>query len=174
MEHYTHDSLYVLPVKPSPNLPNITSVYLYPSLGFFEGTVVSAGRGTDFPFQTFGHPKISNQGFNYVPRSIEGASKYPKFKGDTCYGVDLRGVHKAFIIEDRKIHIDWLIFAWNQLEDEPKFFNNYFKLLAGSEHLRKQIEAGMSADSIRKTWDTDLNKFKELRKKYLLYPDYTY
>ena len=170
--NYTYDSLYILPIKPSPNLPNITSVYLYPSLGLFEGTIVSVGRGTDYPFQVFGHPGITDNGFSYIPRSIEGASKNPRYKGEVCYGIDLWGVNSKFIIEDEKIHIEWLIFAYQELKNEGEFFNNYITLLAGSKELQKQIENSFTAEEIRDSWSENLVSFKKIRNKYLLYLDF--
>lgn len=170
--NYTHDSLYVLPIKPSPNLPNITSIYLYPSLGLFEGTIVSIGRGTEYPFQVFGHPGITDNGFSFRPREMEGASLNPRYKGEDCYGIDLRGVHSEFIIEEDKIHIEWLIFAYQELKAEKDFFNSYITLLAGNKLLQTQIESDFTEEEIRDSWQEDLNAFKEIRKKYLLYPDF--
>lgn len=168
-KNYSHDSLYQLPVKPSPNLPNMQSVYLYPSLGLFEGTIVSIGRGTDFPFQVFGHPHFKNLDFSFTPESRPGASKNPKHKNLTCYGIDLREVHPDFIFEEGKINIEWLIFAYQKLKNEKNFFNSYFKLLAGNNNLQEQIEQNSPPIEIRNSWKTDLEKFHEIRKKYLLY-----
>lgn len=169
--NYSHDSLYVLPVKPSPNLPNQTAIYLYPSLGFFEGTAVSIGRGTDFPFQVFGHPALS-AGFSFTPESRPGASKTPPLMGQLCNGFDLRDYSPDYFTARKLINIDWLVFAYQSFPDKSKFFNNYFNLLAGNDILKKQIINGLSSDSIQKTWNEDIYIFKGIRKKYLLYSDF--
>jgi uncharacterized protein YbbC (DUF1343 family) len=169
--NWNHQKDYALPIKPSPNLPNATSVILYPSLCFFEGTVVSAGRGTDFPFQCFGHPGMRNTSFSYTPRSIEGASKYPKFKGEKCFGYDLRKNETERIRSRRRLNLSYLIGAYHSMENREKFFNPFFEKLAGTGELRKQIQKGMSEQEIRKSWQADLKKFKSIRKKYLLYSD---
>ncbi|MCK5822878.1 MAG: DUF1343 domain-containing protein [Bacteroidales bacterium] len=165
-KNYTHHTLYNLPIKPSPNLPNMKSVNLYPSLGLFEGTVVSVGRGTDFPFQVIGHPDFKNNGFSFVPKSIVGAAKNPKFKNIKCFGLDLRNMK----IDNSKIDLDLFISAYKNLNIGDKFFNPYFDYLAGNNVLRQQIISGLSKKEIRKTWQKDLKSFKKIRKKYLLYP----
>lgn len=171
-QNYTHDSTYVLPIKPSPNLPNQTSIYLYPSLGFFEGTVVSVGRGTDYPFQIFGHPDLNQMPFQFTPESRPGASKTPPLKGKKCYGIDLRDYQPEFFLELRQINLTWLIFAYQSFPKKDKFFNSYFNTLSGTNALRKQIETGVDEQTIRNSWQEDLNKFKLIREKYLLYPDF--
>jgi uncharacterized protein YbbC (DUF1343 family) len=170
--NYTHDSLYVLPEKPSPNLPNQTSIYLYPSLGFFEGTSISIGRGTDFPFQVFGHPDFSITGFSFIPESRPGASKTPPLMGKLCNGFDLRDYSSAYFVNRKTLNIDWLIFAYKSFPKKDQFFNNYFNLLAGNKLLKDQIINGLDSDSIKKTWDEDIYIFKGIRKKYLLYTDF--
>ncbi len=160
---------YELPVKPSPNLPNSLSVTLYPSLCFFEGTVVSCGRGTDFPFQCFGHPRLAKGKFYFVPRSIVGASKNPKFKGVKCYGHDFRAISEVDFRKNKKINLSYLIQAYQQLKDKTAFFNAFFEKLAGNKQLQKQIEQGLSEQEIRASWQRDLNRFKQVRKKYLIY-----
>ncbi len=169
---YTHSATYQLPVKPSPNLPNQTSVYLYPSLGLFEGTSFSIGRGTSFPFQVFGHPKFPDKTFKFSPRSIPGVSKNPPHKGKVCYGVDLRMYNESYFINLKSINLEWLIFAYNLSHDKSTFFNSFFNTLAGTPVLRQQIEQGMDAESIRATWAADIATFKSTRNKYLLYPDF--
>lgn len=168
-QNWNHLSLYRLPVKPSPNLPHKDAILLYPSLCFFEGTVVSAGRGTDYPFRVFGMPGMKNTSFTFTPRSIPGASKYPKFKGRKCNGVDLRENAAETILGKRQINLDWLIFAYNNCPDKSKFFNAFFTKLAGTQKLQKQIEEGMTAKQIRQSWQKDIEAFKRIRKKYLLY-----
>lgn len=170
--NYTHDSTFVLPIRPSPNLPNQVSIYLYPSLGFFEGTVVSIGRGTDFPFQVFGHPDFSSMQFNFIPESRPGASKNPPHLGETCQGVDLRDYNTDYFLEQRQINLSWLIFAYQSFSQKDKFFNSYFNVLVGGKTLREQIEQGIDEQIIRQSWETNIEQFKKIRKKYLLYPDF--
>lgn len=172
-QNYTHDSTYTLPVRPSPNLPNQTAVYHYPSLGFFEGTVVSVGRGTDFPFQVFGHPQFPPIGFEFVPESRPGASKNPPFLGQKCFGFDLREYSEDYFVEQSGINLSLLIYAYQIFPQKDKFFNSYFNVLAGSNLLRQQIEQGVEEQTIKQGWKVDVEKFLEIRGKYLLYPDFT-
>ncbi|MDX2306041.1 MAG: DUF1343 domain-containing protein [Microscillaceae bacterium] len=163
---YRHDIPYSLPVKPSPNLPNDLSIALYPSLCLFEGTQISVGRGTEFPFQVIGAPQPNLGNFKFIPESIVGMSKNPLYKGETCYGVDFRrrSVPRAFTLE-------YLIDFYKKYKNKPKFFNGYFDTLAGTDDLRRQIESGLNENQIRKTWEKPLMEYMEMRKKYLLYPD---
>lgn len=170
-KNWNHQLDYILPIKPSPNLPNNDAIILYPSLCFFEGTVVSAGRGTDSPFQIFGMPGMKNTSFTFTPRSIPGACKYPKFKGKKCNGVDLRNQAPDKIRQTKQINLDWLIFAYKNCPDKSKFFNAFFYKLAGTDKLRKQIEAGIPAEQIRQSWQKDIEHFRIVRKKYLLYKE---
>lgn len=170
--NYTHKSLYRLKVNPSPNLQNMLSIYLYPSLALFEGTRISVGRGTDFPFQVFGHPQMTNASFTFTPRSIKGICKYPPLEGQTCYGVDLRNVNEKEIIEKKQIDLSYLKFAYENFPDKENFFNEFFYNLSGTQELRKQIEKNVPIEEIRESWQGKLSKFKEMRKKYLLYPDF--
>ncbi len=171
-KNYTHSSYYSLPFNPSPNLQNMKSIYLYPSLGLFEGTVVNVGRGTDFPFQVFGNPDFPDTLFQYTPRSIEGTSTNPKHKGQVCYGFDLRGMSVNELQKMKKINLDWIIRAYNLFPDKKYFFNNYFRNLAGTVDLQQKIIAGWSADEIRKSWSDGIDRFKKIRLKYLIYPDF--
>ena len=164
---YDRDCIYRLSVKPSPNLPNWESVYLYPSLCFFEGTVVSVGRGTQFPFQVYGHPSIQAD-FTFTPRQAEGRNK-PLLCDKQCFGKDLTDYAHNFKKEKAKINLSWLIEAYNQLKDKEKFFNNFFLKLSGTKELQQQIEDGLSEKEIRDSWKEELDKYKEIRKKYLLY-----
>ncbi len=162
--NYNHQTPYSLPIKPSPNLPNDRSVRLYPSLCLFEGTNVSVGRGTDFPFQVLGNPDYPEKVFSFTPTSREGA-KTPMYQDLVCYGTDFRQ------------ETDWqyefslqpLLLYYRNAKDKKTFFNDFFTKLAGTEELRKQIEKGMSEDEIRKTWQEGLENYKKIRKKYLLY-----
>ena len=166
MVNYDHTMQYSLPVKPSPNLPNDKSIELYPSLCLFEGTSMSIGRGTHFPFQVIGYPDPAMGGFTFTPESIEGMAKNPKYEGKVCYGVDLRD--KSAI---GGISLKYLIDYYEKFQNKEDFFNNYFNTLAGNSELQKQVKAGLDEESIRLTWLDGLNQFKKQRDKYLLYPD---
>lgn len=165
MANYTHDMPYTLPVKPSPNLPNQQSILLYPSLCFFEGTNISLGRGTPFPFQVAGYPQEHFGDFKFTPVSTPGAAKNPKHKGKTCYGVDLRNAPAP----DR-LDLSYLISFYQKFEDKDEYFIDYINLLAGTDKLKKQIMDGASEEEIRESWKTDLAAYEILREKYLLYP----
>lgn len=170
---YTHNDIYVLPVPPSPNLPNQNAILLYPSLCFFEGTDFSVGRGTDQPFEVFGHPNMTQGSFIFVPESREGA-RDPLHKGVPCVGWDLRGFGGKRIQEKHQLILDWLVNAYRDFPDKEKFFlkNGFFDKLAGTAELRKQIEAGMTAEAIRDTWAPEVANFKLMRRQYLLYQDF--
>jgi len=168
---YDHQTAYVLPVKPSPNLPNQTSVYLYPSLCFFEGTIVSVGRGTEFPFQVYGHPELK-ENFRFTPKSIPGASLHPPFENKICFGRDLRTDGMKEFSKNPVLILDWLIDSYQKLDKGKDFFTAYFDTLAGSDQLRLQIQRGVTAEEIRAGWKAGLDKFQHIRSKYLLYPDF--
>ena len=172
MKGYSHQDGYVLPIKPSPNLPNQTAVKLYPSLCFFEGTIMSIGRGIDLPFQVYGHPGYEESGFSFTPKSIPGASVNPPLNGEKCYGVDLSSLPYSFFRDNGGIILHWLIDAYDQLKEENDFFNAYFVKLAGTEKLQEQIENGVPANLIQAGWKKDLQNFQKTRKKYLLYKDF--
>ena len=165
MENYDHQAAYSLPIKPSPNLPNDHAINLYPSLCFFEGTNVNEGRGTTNQFQVFGSPFLDPEYFDYsyTPRSMEGA-KSPKHLNTLCYGRDLTDHPKL-----NQINLSWLIEAYENTADKSKFFNSFFTRLAGSTELQKQIEAGLAEEEIRESWQENLESFKQMRAKYLLY-----
>ncbi len=167
-KNYTHQTMYELPVRPSPNLPNMTAVYLYPSLCFFEGTSVSLGRGTPFPFQVYGSPLLPDTGFSFTPESRTESVK-PPLMGIRCYGVDLRRAIEDKLVPSSGINLGWVIDAYNRYPEKDKFFNNYFDVLAAGPILREQIISGMSPDEIRVTWKEGLEKFGRIRSKYLLY-----
>ena len=170
--NYDHPSRYDLPVKPSPNLPNMTSIYLYPSLCFFEGTVVSIGRGTDKPFQVIGHPDYVKGSFQFVPEVRAGAASNPKLLGRTCNGVDLSRSNIDSLIEQARLDLSHLIGFFNALPDKKNFFTNYFNLLAGNASLKQQIIEGKDEDEIRQSWAFEIDRFKKIREKYLLYRDF--
>lgn len=174
MQHYTHDSLYRLPIAPSPNLKTPNAIYLYPSLCCFEGTTVSVGRGTDMPFEVIGSPQYSctNGGeFSFVPKPIKGASQNPLHNGKQCKGMDLRGKGQS-IIASRKLDLSYLKAMYDCVGND-KFFNSFFEKLMGTAELRKQIMAGTPDEAIRASWQPQLDEFKTIRKKYLLYPDFS-
>ncbi len=167
-KNYTHQSFYELPVRPSPNLPNMTAIYLYPSLCFFEGTNVSLGRGTPFPFQVYGSPLFPDEGFSFTPESLPESVK-PPLLGKKCYGVDLRNAVKDNLVPAPEINLEWVIDAYDKYPEKDKFFNNYFDVLAAGPVLREQIIKGMSSEEIRATWKEGLEKYGRIRDKYLLY-----
>jgi uncharacterized protein YbbC (DUF1343 family) len=161
--NYTHNSEYSLATRPSPNLPNDKSINLYPSLGFFEGTTINAGRGTEFQFQRYGASFFPKNNFSYTPKPNFG-SKYPKEKGKICYGVDLSSTKKL-----SALNLEWLIDAYKKTPKTEKFFGNTFTIHAGTKRLQQQLEQGLSAKKIRESWKKDLKKFKKVRKRYLIY-----
>ena len=168
-KNYTHQTRYELPVAPSPNLPNMHSIYLYPSTCYFEATPVSLGRGTDKPFQVYGHPDMKGYSFSFTPRSIDGAKNPPQLD-KLCHGVDLTGIPDEEIIA-RGINLEYVIDAYNNLGIGDKFFTSFFEKLIGNGEIRKMIEEGKSADEIKATWKGDVEKFKKQRKPYLLYAE---
>ncbi len=168
---YNHSTKYNLPIKPSPNLPNMSSVYLYPSVCLFEGTAISVGRGTDKPFQVIGHPSLKSEKYLFTPKPNEGA-KEPKLNGKTCYGFDLSNFGEVIMPDYGKIYLFWLINIYNEFPDKGNFFTSSFNLLAGSDKLRQQIISGKTEAEIRDSWQEGLNSFKQIRKKYLLYDDF--
>ena len=168
LRNYVHGDLYQLRVKPSPNLPNMNSVYLYPSLCFFEGTIMSVGRGTEYPFQLFGHPDFAIGSYVFTPEPKAGASMHPKHKGERCFGISLIGYSRLAGIPE-KINLAWLTGAYDYFSGRGDFFNSYFDKLAGTDKLRKQIISGASEEEIRKSWQEDLAEFKKIRNKYLIY-----
>jgi len=163
LKNYTHQSKYSLPIKPSPNLPNDQAINLYPSLCFFEGTSVNAGRGTNMQFQIYGSPYLDQtNSFSYTPVSNEGA-KYPKHKNKECFGEDLRNEKRLDALD-----LSWLIKAKKQNNNEP-FFNAFFTKLAGTTVLQEQLTKGISEKDIKASWKKGLNRFKKVREAYLLY-----
>lgn len=164
--NYNREDVYILPIPPSPNLPNQKAINLYPSLCLFEGTHVSVGRGTENQFQIFGSPFLGdeNYSFQFIPKPNFGA-KNPKHKAKICYGKDLKNVD---FLND--INLNWLIEAYENTTDKSSFFNSFFTKLAGQTTLQQQIEKGWSALEIKRSWENDLEQFKALRSNYLLYP----
>jgi len=165
--NYTHQTMYRLPVPPSPNLPNMTAIYLYPSLCYFEATPVSLGRGTDLPFQVYGHPNMRNYEFTFTPHSMPSAKEPPQ-KDRLCYGVNLSTLSDEEIRE-KGLDLTYLIDAYRNLNMDNYFFRSFFENLMGVSYVRKMIMQGKSADEIKAMWAGDVEKFKEQRKPYLLY-----
>lgn len=171
--HYTHSTPYTLPIAPSPNLPNQRSILLYPSLCLFEGTAVSAGRGTDMQFQVYGHPLFPDSGFQYTPRSMS-SSKYPKHQDTPVNGVDLRGLSDADIMQRSQLNLNYIIDAYAKLKGKKvEFFlaSNFIDKLSGTALFKEQILSGMDATAIRSTWKDDIAAFRHIRARYLLYPE---
>ena len=172
VQNYHKGMEYVLPVPPSPNLPNMDAIYLYPSLCFFEGTDISVGRGTDHPFQIFGHPELPEDDypFRFTPASVRAAPNPPHL-GVSCNGLDLRKTHSGNVRRKEKLNLGYLIKAYRDFPNKDDFFNPFFENLAGNEQLRRQIKAGYTEDEIRQTWQEGLAEFKKIREKYLIYPE---
>lgn len=170
-QDYNHQSVYDLPVKPSPNLPNLRSIYLYPSLCFFEGTVVNIGRGTDKQFQVYGAPFAEIGTYTYTPQPKVG-SKYPKHEGKECKGFDLSEKSLEDLKKETQLNLDYLIEFYKAYPDKTSFFlkNNFIDKLAGTDKLRNAIIEGKSAAEIRSMWEEEVLQFKKIRSKYLLYP----
>ncbi len=180
-QKYTHSTMYELPVKPSPNLPNNQSIWLYPSTCFFEGTVLSEGRGTNKQFQIFGHPSLPKTLTSFTPRSMDGA-KTPKLQDQLCYGWDLSGTQDAVLKKvNNRVQLKWLLDAYKLFPDKASFFitpksgkpeDFFFNKLAGNSTLIQQIKDGKTEEEIRKSWEPALTEFKAIRKKYLMYKDF--
>ncbi|MBU7578323.1 MAG: DUF1343 domain-containing protein [Flavihumibacter sp.] len=178
-KNYTHESKYQLPVKPSPNLPDMSSIYWYASTCFFEGTVLSEGRGTDYPFQVFGHPSLPKNLYSFTPRSKEGA-KNPKLKDQLCYGWNL-AAEPAVVLSKvgNQMQLDYLLEAYRLFPDKASFFLGkpnaeptayFFNKLAGNSQLMQQIKDGKTMEEIRASWQPGLENFKKIRARYLIYP----
>ena len=169
VENYTHSTRYTLPLAPSPNLKNQHAIYLYPSMCLFEGTVASLGRGTDFPFEVYGHPDMKGGTFSFTPRPVFGAQN-PPLKDKKCFGVDLRGKDDEQIIAEG-FNLEYIIDAYNNLGMGEAFFTSLFEKLTGAAYVRQMILKGCSAAEIRTEWQSDVEKFKKQRKPYLLYEE---
>jgi uncharacterized protein YbbC (DUF1343 family) len=177
-KNYDHKTKYELPVKPSPNLPDYASIYWYPSTCFFEGTVLSEGRGTDHPFCIFGHPSLPKDLYSFTPTSRDGATN-PKLKDKKCFGWNLYGSKEQVLQEvNDQIQLKYLIQAYRLFPNKDSFFLHpktgqyFFDKLAGEGNLRKQIISEKSEAEIRSSWEPKLSSFKKIRKKYLMYDDF--
>ncbi len=173
-KNYDHNTKYILPVMPSPNLKQMQSIYLYPSTCFFEGTVMSEGRGTDHPFQIFGHPTLPKKLYSFTPKPNAGA-KNSKCFGLQCYGWNLSGSNEEVLkMVDGKIQLKYFLEAYKLFPGKDSFFlkNNFINKLAGNDIFQQQVKEGLSEEAIRKSWQPGLEAFKVIRKKYLLYNDF--
>jgi uncharacterized protein YbbC (DUF1343 family) len=168
---WNHTLPYMLPVKPSPNLPNMQAIWLYPSLCLFEGTMVSVGRGTDKPFQLIGYPKMPEGNYTFTPQSLPGA-KSPPYKDTLCNGFLLAEFSENYIRDLRQLYLFWIVETYKLCPQKEKFFNSYFETLVGTAQLRKQIREGKTDQEIHQTWQQGLASYKTKRKKYLLYTDF--
>jgi len=171
MNGYSHNLIVRLNIKPSPNLPTWQSVYLYPSLCLFEGTIISVGRGTETPFQVIGHPHFVIGSYLFKPQSIPGVSEHPPYEGQVCLGTHLTGYAENFLRNEHHFTLWYLISMHEFFKDSTEFFTPYFDKLAGTDQLRMDILKGIPELEIRKSWENDLARFRQIRKKYLLYPD---
>lgn len=165
MKNYDRKASYFIPVKPSPNLPNLAAVLWYPSLCLFEGTPMSVGRGTEFPFQVVGYPDKRMGDFSFTPKSIAGMAKNPLYENQICYGKDYHNT------PPQNFTLEPLIEFYKKFPEKDKFFNSFFDKLAGNSLLKEQIKQGMSNEQIQETWKKDLENYKKIRTKYLLYED---
>lgn len=178
LKNYTHQSEYILPVKPSPNLNTQQSIMLYPSTCLFEGTRLNHGRGTIYPFTVIGSPDYKGiYDFSYTPESIPGMSETPLFMKEVCYGIDLRNFKTDELRKSGRINLNWIIELYNAYPEKDKFFDRSFSnqignidFLAGTPDFKEQIRNGLSVEEIQKSWEPALSEYKEMRKKYLLYP----
>ncbi|NTV83695.1 MAG: DUF1343 domain-containing protein [Bacteroidales bacterium] len=171
MSGYDHQMIVRLNEKPSPNLPSWQSVYLYPSLCLFEGTIISIGRGTQLPFQVIGHPAYLAGSYIFIPKSIPGVIEHPPFEGQECFGSNLTGFAENFLENNEHFNLEWLLNMYGFFKGSETFFTPYFDKLAGNDQLRNDIISGKTEPEIRKSWEDDLLKFKQIRAKYLIYPE---
>ena len=173
-KHYKHSDHYSPPTRPSPNLPNDRAIALYPSLCWFEGTEVSVGRGTDFPFQVIGYPGYPNDTFQFTPVDIPGIAMDPPFENKLCQGLDLRVNADSIAKRPTELQLSWLLSMYQNSPNKSNFFlsNGFFDKLCGTSTIREMVIAGKSENDIRDSWQTELNQYKAMRKKYLLYPDF--
>ncbi|HYC29739.1 MAG TPA: DUF1343 domain-containing protein, partial [Chitinophagaceae bacterium] len=175
--NYTHDMPYTLPVKPSPNLNTQQSVMLYPSLCWFEGTVISQGRGTYFPFTVLGNPLLKDKySFSFTPVGIKGMAETPLHMNQACYGLDLRNYDIDILRKQKKLNIQWMIEMYNAYPNKEKFFDykqskemGNVDFRTGDSKFKEQIAAGVSEEEIRKSWEPGLSNYKKMRQKYLIY-----
>lgn len=169
-KNWDHNTEYKLPIPPSPNLPSQESIILYPTMGLFEGTVLSMGRGTDHPFVSFGAPWFTVGSYKFTPREIPGKATNPPFEDQECRGFLVDDFARNYLVDYRKLYIEWFELLMSACPDKNAFFNSFFDKLAGTASLRQQILTGVSSENIRKSWQPGLENFKKSRSKYMLYP----
>jgi uncharacterized protein YbbC (DUF1343 family) len=169
-KNYDHNLRYQLPVNPSPNLNSMEAVYLYPSFCFFEGTIMSLGRGTDYPFRVVGHPDFPLKTFSFIAK-VNSANKSPLYMNKTCYGLDFRSLNTDELKQTTQINLNWLMNVYSTMNKGPVFFTDYFDKLAGVD-MRNQITSGQSEEQIRQSWVNGIEQFIKKRKRYLLYEDF--
>lgn len=162
MLNYNRDSIYALEVFPSPNLQTMQAIRNYPTLCLFEGTAISVGRGTNMPFEIVGFPNYSNETISFMPKAIKGVAENPPFKDKLCYGIMVE-------IDTNEILLEYIIDIYKEYSQKEKFFNSFFNLLIGDKAIKQQIIEGRSAEEIRKSWKKDLDAYKEIRKRYIIY-----
>ena len=170
---YTHDSMYKLPIAPSPNLSTMQAIYLYPSLCFFEGTDVSVGRGTDHPFEMAGRPGFKEGSYTFIPQNIPGKAEHPPYEGKECKGFLLTKFADEYVKLSKQLYLYWLLGFYERSKDKDHYFTPFFDKLAGTDQLRKQVIEGKTPNEIQDTWKPGIDAFKKIRIKYLLYPDIT-
>lgn len=179
VKNYNHSMPYTLPVKPSPNLNTQQSILLYPSTCLFEGTYLNHGRGTQFPFTVMGSPLLKDKfAFSFTPASIKGMSETPLYMNEVCYGIDLRNYDAALLVKTKRINLEWMISLYKAFPEKDKFFDRSLSrqmgnidFLAGTGNFKKQIMEGKTIKQIQDSWEPGLSKYKQMRKKYLLYAD---
>jgi uncharacterized protein YbbC (DUF1343 family) len=169
--NYDHNAHYRLPVNPSPNLNGMEAIYLYPSICFFEGTMMSLGRGTPSPFRVIGHPDYPDRSFSFIPRAGK-SNLEPLLRDKTCYGIDLTSLSTDSLKQLHSINLQWLLDAYKKMDKGSLFFNDYINRLAGTGKLKEQVVAGLTEKQIRQSWQPGLDEFSKKRGKYLLYPDF--
>ena len=170
VKNYNHNMFYELPIPPSPNLPTNTSILLYPSLGLFEGTEMSMGRGTEKPFECFGAPWLNKGNYTFTPMNIPGKAVNPPFLNQKCHGFLLTDFANDYLITYKQLYIEWIVMLYKECPDKTKFFNSFIHKLIGTDQFKSQVESGLSANDIRKSWQSGIQKFKVQRLPYLLYP----
>lgn len=172
--NYSHKDFYELPIAPSPNLPNMSAIYSYPSLCFFEGTVISVGRGTNLPFQSFGYPEDESGIYSFTPKDIAGVATDPPFEGQLCRGHDVSVFGDFYFKSHNQLYLEWLVNSYATYKGKESFFlsSGFFNKLAGNSQLKKDIEAKKTVEEIRSSWTAGIENYKKMRKKYLLYQDF--
>lgn len=171
VSNWNRSIFYELPIAPSPNLPTSAAIIAYPTLGLFEGTEMSMGRGTEKPFECFGAPWFKDGNYEFIPKNIPGKATNPPFLNQTCRGVLISDFSKNYLSTNKHIYIDWLVMLYKECPDTSKFFNSFFNKLAGTPKLMQQIKSGKTAEEIKKSWEPGVTLFLEKRKRYLLYTD---